>query len=377
MPCDYKRSLLLAMKLLLLPHDAIAFQAASHLQQRKQQFCWSLRSSNSLVPEESPHAQPDQVSTSGVAYGRVLDGLHALFPPSQLDQRNALSRSDGYWPYLQRGDDPPEQLTYGEYDFYFFAQLLDRAAEYASDDGAWRDKTFCDLGSGTGRLVLAAAALHPEWKLCRGIEVLPGISEQANQALQQCLVENGTTAAALPQSYLPLAPIELCCGSLEDPYSYFGDADLVFVFSSCMNGDLMKAIGVAVGRQCQPGTLVITTDYMLPLEGTVPPVENDDRIPTGDYKLELIEKVEGWCWLTGGASTAFIHRVEQSLAVGKFSPPVLSLQERALQVVHAYESGTLTDTRAFLRNVYNNMVFSGLPDRFLPNLRQDEDGQEA
>ena len=307
-----------------------------------------------LMPEASPHAQPDQRSASGVAYGPVLQGLDVLYPPASLDSRNAMSRRDGYWPFLQRGNDPPPpSLTYGEFDFYFFAQLLDRVLQYADgprgDTNGWNDKTFCDLGSGTGRLVLAAAALHPGWKLCRGVEVLPLISAEADHALEQCRRpppdnnygndhdahdEGPDKSYALPQSQLPLAPVDFCCGSLDDPHLYFGDTDLVFVFSSCMDTDTMNAIAVAVGRQCRPGTLVITTDYMLPLEGNVPPVESPERrIPGGQYQLKLLEQVDGWCWLTGGASTAFVHRVEQSLGVGRIP-------------VREYGAGTLTDTRA-------------------------------
>ena len=60
----------------------------------------------------------------------------------------------------------------------------------------------------------------------------------------------------------------------------------------------MERLGQAVGRQCKPGSIVITTDYMLPLVNTIPPIDGDYR--TGTYRLELAEKVDGWCWLTGG-----------------------------------------------------------------------------
>ena len=227
--------------------------------------------------------------------------------------------------------------------------------------------------------MLAAAALH-DWRTCRGVELLPGLSDEAQQKLDECRCRDDDPKYVLPGSNVPLlAPVDLVCGSLADPYVYFGDADLVFCFSSCMGAALMESLlGAAVGRQCQPGTIVITTDYMLPLQGTVPPVENDDRIPTGEYTLSLLEKVDGWCWLTGGASTAYIHRVETSVATaGKcWEPPVPTLQDQAWEVVQAYEAGTLTDTNQFLRNVYNSMVFSGLPDSFLPKLNRDREDDE-
>ena len=344
----------------------------------------------SLIPERNPHANPETCSTSGVRYQSVLDGLSVLYPDMEWEQRNALSRTNAYWPYIQKGDTPPEELTYGEFDFFFFAELLDRAcmlwdaAHDADNQKKKSDKVFCDLGSGSGRLVLAAAALN-SWQLCRGVELLPGIHMVAEDNLASCRNERSDETTGVSEYALPLlsttpndpacsmAPVEFICGSFEDPYVFFGDSDIVFVFSSCMGADLVQAgLGQAIGRQCRPGTIVITTDYCLPLEGVIPPHPRDDRLPFGTFRLGLIEQLEGWCWLTGGSSTAFIHRVEESLweeGRGKLEPLELSLQDKALDVVHALESGTLTDTKAFLRNVRNNMIFYGFPESFLPQLK--------
>jgi hypothetical protein len=339
-----------------------------------------------LIPEENPDFDLDARSLAGVSYGAVRGAMNQLFPPAELEKRNAQSRTDGYWPYIQNGDDPPADLTYGEFDLYFFSQLLDRAANIRrqqdrmeSNGVGWEDKVFVDIGSGTGRLVFSAAALHPQFRLCRGIELLPTIHEQAVQNLQSCRLPSSSghalTVHALSSDstpgFLPMAPVELVCGSLDDPYVYFGDADLIFVFSSCMTSSLLQRLACAVGRQCRPGTLVVTTEYMLPLEGFVQPVERDERLPSGSYKLGLVEKVNGWCWLTGGSSTAFIHRVESSLwspEQGPLDRPQLSLQDKAFEVAMALESGTLTDSKRFLRGVRNNMIFHGFPTKFLPKL---------
>ena len=51
---------------------------------------------------------------------------------------------------------------------------MDRAACYsvACPGGRRADAEFLDLGSGAGRLVLAAAAMSNPWKRCRGVEYL-------------------------------------------------------------------------------------------------------------------------------------------------------------------------------------------------------------
>jgi SAM-dependent methyltransferase len=344
---------------------------------------------HALIPEENPYANPETRSISGVRFASVLSGMDKLFSPQDLDRRNALSRTDGYWPFIQKGQDPPMQFTYGEFDFYFFAQLLDRAHEiyYGNNDNSdniqpdWQDKVFVDIGSGTGRLALAAAGLHPSWRKCRGVELLPGLHKAAEENLESCqrsdqqgytlTVTNDETGV---EESLPLAPIEFTCGSFDDPYVYFGDADCVFVFSSCMSEDLMGSLSKSIGRQCKPGSIVITTEFMLPLEGTIDPFEEDPRVPSGSYELQLVEKVEGWCWLTGGASTAYIHRVTTSLwkdGSGELKEPDISTEDMAFQAMTDAESEKLTNLNTFKRGVYNNMAFHEIPEAWRPKL----DGQ--
>jgi SAM-dependent methyltransferase len=387
-----------------------------------------------LIPQENPALDEAQTSLSGVYYSQVLDGLSQLYPPSSLQERNAASRTDGYWPFIQKGQDPPQQFTYGEFDMVFFAQLLDRVHDYYNynnhdhdhdddhddDDDAWKDKVFCDIGSGTGRLVMGAAALHPGWKLCRGIEILPKIAQLAQDKLKQCAdVDHNATSTtststnnnkddpqqdkdewvenehgllikaevhdmdhandndsiatySLPTANdkrLPLAPIEFVRGSFDDPYLYFGDVDCVFCFSSCMSNTILQSLSQAIGRQCRPGTIVITTDFALRLQGTIPPYPDDETLPHGNYKLELIEQLDGYCWLTGGLSTAYIHRVTQSLwnSSGPPSRPLLSMSEIAFRAICAMEARRDEAAVQFLTGVRNNMVFAGFPEPWLPD----------
>jgi len=335
---------------------------------------------------------------------KVEERLNIIYPPSDLEQRIALSRQDGYWKYINNGEEPPLQFTYGEFDISFFAQLLKRSAYHFHEwhgnkvDGndeslqGWDGRVFVDFGSGTGRLVLAAAALNPRWLLCKGIEILPSIHEAAIQNLEKCSEDNSTPTLSpsqdltsegartseqkqfsegfpslsstslssipddilndidrmfedsldsdqlnislgkdvnhnsnseveakyksihesdqneklssdlLPSEKLTFSPVEYICGSFDDPYINLGDVDCIFCFSSCMDNEIIKLVSKAAGR-CRPGTILITTDYVPPLEGKVSPVEDDARVPRGEYKLELLESFDGVCSAVGGMST--------------------------------------------------------------------------
>ncbi|KAI2497044.1 hypothetical protein MHU86_17470 [Fragilaria crotonensis] len=419
-----------------------------------------------LVPEENPTADPNKFSKSGASYAAVLQGLHELYPPTDLAKRNAASRTDGYWPFIQKGQDPPKQLTYGEFDFYFFAELLDRAQDLYyqgnnkdDDPPSWNGKTFCDIGSGTGRLVLAAAALHPGWRLCRGVELLNSIHVVAEETLARCnptssgigssFEENQEVASSfvgeddilkqfegkfvleeegrhdqepcddaegkddpalssdVAVHYLPLssesdmkiklAPIHFTCGSFDDPNVYFGDSDCVFVFSSCMSKSIISSLSKAIGYQCKPGTIVISTEFPLELEGTVDPSNDPDELRyshcnyDGDFddpddreewyrfcaeegiepkpfKFELVETIDGYCWLTGGVSTAYIHRVVSSAweeGRGPSDAKEISNEEEAAM---AWIYGLKQHTKDFYRDVRNNMIFHGFSEKWYTDL---------
>ena len=89
-------------------------------------------------------------------YAAQLHAFERLFPMADINLRNAASRTDGYWPFVGRKEEPPTQLTYGEFPLEFFTAAVDRAVALSGIDRT--SATFCDIGSGAGRLVLWAAA---------------------------------------------------------------------------------------------------------------------------------------------------------------------------------------------------------------------------
>jgi hypothetical protein len=391
----------------------------------------------------------------------VLTALEVLYPTSGLDQRIALSRKDGYWPFIQRGVDPPKEYVYGEFDIPFFAQVLqyvgmkyqnthtdsnntknnDNNYSYesfsssissSSSSSPWRDKVFCDIGSGTGRLVVAAAALHP-WKLCRGIELLDGIHQEATTIVQKCCaiektgqhqpppfpatttttassklfttsnavltvpstsVDNDSDTATIAtistnddrkrrRGTIPLSPMELKCGSFTDPYEFYGDSDLIFVFSSCMDPTILTQLAQSIGRQCQAGCIVLTTEYTLPLGGTgggggddvyyIEPLPDDPTYPHGRYSFELLESITGPNVATGGESTVHIHRVIHGLGSGCPHPkPLLSVSDQAYRAVLYANDIQTNNVDTFVRLIVNQMAFIGLPESWWNNQNKNK-----
>ena len=285
--------------------------------------------------------------------------------------------------------DPPVDLTYGEFDFSFFADLLEVAWGYycnndgpadtnnssnggnggVGEGGAWSNKVFCDIGSGTGRLVIGAVALHPCWKVCHGLELLEGIHNVAVENLDRCFYDDGSGTRMLQinehpertnnhsNNNLPLAPIQFRCGSFTDPTESLSDIDCAFVFSTCFSPNLMQELSHVIGTQLKVGSIVITTEYPLVLGGcfervgqghrgqasfmeevegqnqrqqtpphqqqylaglsrsTIPTATSptmksrDNALETYNVGIELIDTIDGTCGLVGGTSTAYIHRV--------------------------------------------------------------------
>lgn len=259
--------------------------------------------------ERSPHCAPhadsianiddfDGITSRGLRTVSVVESLlDHLYPPADASQRNALSRTDGYWPYIQHGEEPPLALTYGEFDVKSLAHILDQVKllQQTHDCGNYKcsrdNQIFTDLGSGTGRMVLAAAALDPDWRLCRGIELLPRLHETAVAVAQErdCTTNAVTADSQTTTQTSRQAPVQLVCGSMMD--IDFSDSDVVFCFSTCMADIMESVVGAAIIRQCRPGTIVVTTDYVVPQ--LAPPLHTEQL----------------WCGLLDSQCTVYYHLV--------------------------------------------------------------------
>ncbi|KAL1530246.1 hypothetical protein AB1Y20_001161 [Prymnesium parvum] len=207
--------------------------------------------------------------------------IASLFPPAELPLRNAASRTDGYWAFIAKKEEPPQGLTYGEFPLGFFSVLVDRAAVVAGFGVEREDRTFADLGSGAGRLVIWAAATHA-WKLCRGVELLPKLHATAVAKLED--------AQQIPD--LLRSPVAFDEGSWDDEGLGLSQVDVAFIYTTAIPADeegVLQDLTKSLTPQLRRGCVVCTTDYTL------------------GVGFELVESLEGPNDGAGGVSTGYIH----------------------------------------------------------------------
>lgn len=140
-------------------------------------------------------------------------------------------------------NDAPE-YTYGEIDFLSFVALLGRCKPDQST-------IFYDLGSGTGKAVLAIAMVY-KIRQATGIELFPALHEAAS---------NQKTNLALNTDYQAIADsIQFIQGNFLN--EEFTSATLIFINSSAFFGQTWQDISIKLEQVC-PGCRVITTSKPL------------------------------------------------------------------------------------------------------------------
>lgn len=182
----------------------------------------------------------------------VIDALFGDVSSQRAFGRQALSQQEVEQGHMAR----MTELTYGEFDLGFFWELLHAAAPRPSE-------RFVDVGSGCGRLVLAAALAH-DWRLAMGIELLQGLHNLAecsyatlereastvdNIKLAPCAFLNEEVDTALPKLF-----------STGD-----SEAAVVFVYASCWPsvGPHLTKLSRSLAAVLPLGSRVITIDKQL------------------------------------------------------------------------------------------------------------------
>ena len=120
-----------------------------------------------------------------------------------------------------------------------------------------RDGVFYDLGSGTGKAVVAMSLIHP-FKKCVGIEYLEtlyDLSQEVKQIYDSTINEKFSTYKQLFTMSQP-NKIEFIKGDfLKEKWE---DTSVILANSTCFNLDLISAIGNKANKECKSGTIIVT-----------------------------------------------------------------------------------------------------------------------
>ena len=183
-------------------------------------------------------------------------------------------------------------LVYGETPFRSLGVILSRVrALLGGGASAFSSRTFVDLGSGTGKPVLAAALLH-RWRGVRGIELCEGL-HAASLELQERWEgglpflppgERSLRYAIPPEVRATPVRFELGDATQLD----WSDAGVVFACSTCFDAALFARLAKCAERLAA-GAIVVTCS---------------DRFPESAFEL-LDERVLVMSW---GACSVFIQR---------------------------------------------------------------------
>jgi hypothetical protein len=154
--------------------------------------------------------------------------LFAQQPASPLDRKQKMLT---YW--------NTRALTYGEISFEAVGVALSLAGLTA------QHRVFFDIGSGSGRVVLAAAFLHG-FASATGLEILPSLHAKAEEVQVQYHLQK--VAAACPVNFV-----------CEDFRAFdWSHADVVFATATCFDEDLMTAL-LAASLKLKKGSVFITS----------------------------------------------------------------------------------------------------------------------
>ena len=131
-------------------------------------------------------------------------------------------------------------LQYGEVDPEAFARALSWCSPRAGE-------TFIDLGSGSGKAVLTAAALHP-LSLATGVEILQPLHDAAVRAHARCVAGGGSLRAAA---------VNFECGdALAHPWTA---SDIVFVSLTCFTPEQCERVAKDAAHLSPGARILVTT----------------------------------------------------------------------------------------------------------------------
>lgn len=171
----------------------------------------------------------------------------------------------------------PEAWTYGEIDFFAFASLMDKVVQLLPDGDDTPKGAFVDLGSGSGKAVLACALTQAAWFTeSRGVEMIGGLHTMACAAAEKLVEHLGDDC--------PVTKFRE--GDLRD--EDLSDVTVAFCHSTMFDKSLLDALAT-MAQPMAKGSIVITSSYAL--EGP------------GFEQVAVVESDMSW-----GSGTMYVQR---------------------------------------------------------------------
>jgi len=226
--------------------------------------------------------------------GAIAVAVNALYPPAAYNARRNLARDAALATSSKSTADgiplAGDSMVYGEFNLDFFAQLLELACPV-------RGETFVDLGSGAGRLVIAASLLYPDtWRNCHGVELSAPLHDAAIAAR---VAFDGL--APCP----PIADCEYTLASVLDDAkgaAALAAADVSFSYAVTWASDETHELLVrALARRLPSGARVISVDLALSAEAAA----------AEGASWELLHRVLGLNEETGGETVGLIYMLHR------------------------------------------------------------------
>ena len=271
------------------------------------------------IAEKSSTQERDMKVNMLRANTNALDSIYATIDGYTLarDYRTAL-RAEGKF-------SETENLQYGEVDNYAFASLLEQAvASHVKVQSESTDKTlrlkFLDIGAGTGKPLLCAAATGI-FNHCIGFEIVPSLCQAAAQAVKEASESKHTNGTefiktyyqnCLPgkQSLLKTNSIHISSGlqelcTDEEIQHQWQVADVFFAPVTCFAEESLHEVVREINSQLKPGCLVISTSTLQRLDV----LANRIDVATADKKR------------TGKGVKSLIFLEEKRLRYGKGTMP--------------------------------------------------------
>eukprot|EP00633_Aureoumbra_lagunensis_P010498 CAMPEP_0197326972 /NCGR_PEP_ID=MMETSP0892-20130614/2266_1 /TAXON_ID=44058 ORGANISM="Aureoumbra lagunensis, Strain CCMP1510" /NCGR_SAMPLE_ID=MMETSP0892 /ASSEMBLY_ACC=CAM_ASM_000538 /LENGTH=258 /DNA_ID=CAMNT_0042821425 /DNA_START=180 /DNA_END=956 /DNA_ORIENTATION=+ len=161
------------------------------------------------------------INQKGDSSSRALEAMEMLYPSSERWDRVNLGKiAQGIKQGVAlRPDAPGQELTYGEFEIESLEECLSAATHGLKENNV----DLLDIGSGTGRLVMCAALLFPEWSCCRGVEISPALYADADA--RRIRAEN--------QGLLGPGHVHFACANvLTDMKLEFPHTNLFFIYAT-------------------------------------------------------------------------------------------------------------------------------------------------